>query len=63
MKSVNQQKIKIFNQDGVGIDDDLAISDSDEGEDNYEMPPMITKEEEVVMENDNENEDDGGLWF
>lgn len=51
----------ISNQEmGVGIDDDLAISDSDEGEDNYEMP-AITKEE-VAMENENENEDEG-LWF
>lgn len=44
------------NLDDVGIHDDLAISDSDEGDDDLVNP----KEENV----DNDNDDDGdGLWF
>lgn len=46
----------------MGIDDDLAISDSeDEAESNTDQ--MVTKQE-ATLEIENDNDDDGGgLWF
>lgn len=53
----NQRSDSLERDDLVGIHDDLAISDSDEGE-----PESVEAKIENVAENDNE-EDGVGLWF